>query len=136
MATYYIQGTDGTSTQPSRNVIKFYNSAPININQFDSFLTNNGEVATRNSSGTRLTYRPNRATNQITQFVPNESYEITTFNSFTITTDTSTPSLSYQEPFPISGATTQYVKMPLFCEPISIVSFNSLLGKLVTSNKL
>jgi hypothetical protein len=127
MATYNIRGPVAGTNAPGFTVIKFLNSSPISISDYDSFITNKGTVTAIDPTGTRVRYRPGSTTNQTTQFFPGATYEIISWNSFTITTDTDEEPLDYQERIPILSG-TQIYDMPSFCFGIPISSYNAALG--------
>jgi len=128
MATFNIAGASTSGKAPGYTVIKFYHSQSMSMGLFDSFLTTKGAITTMDENGTKLKYKPGSSTNQISLFIPGKTYEIISWNEFTITTDQQEPALTYQEPISLTASTPQFFKLPKFCFPIPLSSYNAMLG--------
>jgi hypothetical protein len=128
MASYNIRGTDDPSQRRGKiNVVKLYTTSPIDISNYDTFLTNSGTVSYYDSTGARLIYKPGNPGNPFTTFESGITYEIVSFNSFTITTDTPVPTPSYRETFPVQAGTNVY-KVPEYCFNLPLIDYVEAIG--------
>ena len=129
MATYNIQGSASTNTAPGYTVINFWHSSLIPISNYDTFLTTKGVVMHYNEEGFKLKYVPGRTGNDIFNFESGKTYEIISWQPFTIDTDTDEEPLKPLEEKVISGdSKTQYYKLPNYCFPVSLADIKDKLG--------